>query len=59
MATPTRAGMSRAGVLLPVTASRATATIGMASLRKVFQMPVSTVIRVIAARLKPQERSIP
>ena len=51
--------MSRAAVLLPVTANRATAAIGMASLRKAFQMPVSTVMRVIAARLKPQERSIP
>ena len=45
-------------MLLPVMASRATAAIGMASLRKAFQMPVSRVIRVIAARLKPQERSI-
>jgi hypothetical protein len=59
MATPTRAGISRAAVLLPVTASSATAAIGMASLRKAFQIPVNTVIRVIAARLKPQERSIP
>jgi hypothetical protein len=46
-------------VLLPVTASSATATIGMPSFKKAFQMPVNTVIRVIAARLKPQERSIP
>jgi len=51
--------MSRAVVLLPVTAKSATAAIGMASFRKAFQMPVNTVIRVIAARLKPQERSIP